>query len=118
MDGRPVDNALFQRAASAKAVSRNLTADTGALRTALAESLQRVEQLAGELTQAREHIQNLETALATNRQIGTAIGILAVRRGLSPQEAFDVLRHTSQRSHRKLRELAEDVVTDGDIPIA
>ncbi|MEN3362211.1 MAG: hypothetical protein V7637_6193 [Mycobacteriales bacterium] len=68
--------------------------------------------------QAREleQIRHLEHAMASNRTIGTAIGILMVRRHLGSDEAFELLRSTSQLSNRKLRDLAEYVVRTGDLP--
>ncbi|MEN3360096.1 MAG: hypothetical protein V7637_4078, partial [Mycobacteriales bacterium] len=68
--------------------------------------------------QAREveQISHLEQAMASNRTIGTAIGLLMARRHLSSDEAFELLRSTSQLSNRKLRDLAEQVVRSGDLP--
>jgi AmiR/NasT family two-component response regulator len=45
-----------------------------------------------------------------------AIGIVMARYGLPEPEAFDVLRRTSQRVHRKLRDLAEEIVYAGEVP--
>lgn len=64
----------------------------------------------------REQIAGLEQAVASNRAIGMAIGILMAIRRVSQQEAFDLLRVTSQRANRKLREIAEDVVLTGELP--
>jgi GAF domain-containing protein len=64
----------------------------------------------------REHAANLEIALESNRQIGTAIGILMARELLTADQAFDRLRDASQRQHRKLREVAEDVTRTGELP--
>jgi GAF domain-containing protein len=63
-----------------------------------------------------ERAENLETALRTNREIGMAVGILMVRYGLTDQAAFDLLRVTSQREHRKLREIAAETVYSGELP--
>jgi hypothetical protein len=68
------------------------------------------------LNEARRRIENLETALQTNRRIGVAIGILMSRHGASEEEAFAMLAEASQRSNRKLRELAEEVAYQGDLP--
>ncbi|MDT4914919.1 MAG: hypothetical protein QOC66_4047 [Pseudonocardiales bacterium] len=64
----------------------------------------------------RDRADNLEIALETNRHIGTAIGILMAREMLTSEQAFTRLREVSQRQHRKLREVAEDVARDGQLP--
>jgi hypothetical protein len=56
---------------------------------------------------------NLELALATNREIGQAIGILMATEQVTADQAFDRLRSASQHLHRKLREIAADVVETG-----
>jgi GAF domain-containing protein len=66
----------------------------------------------------RERATNLEIALETNRHIGSAIGILMARELLTAEQAFERLRETSQRLHRKLRDLAEDVINTGELPHA
>lgn len=55
-------------------------------------------------------ISHLEEALGSRDTIGQAKGILMARQGLSANEAFDVLRRASQRSNRRLRDIAADVV--------
>ncbi len=64
---------------------------------------------------ARDHemTENLNTALANSRRIGAAIGILMASRRVTEDEAFELLRQTSQRLHRKLRDVADDVVFTG-----
>ena len=64
----------------------------------------------------REQIAGLEQAVASNRSIGMAIGILMAIHRVSQQEAFDLLRVTSQRANRKLRDIADDVVLTGTLP--
>jgi GAF domain-containing protein len=64
---------------------------------------------------AYERADNLERALATNRQIGVAMGILMARHIISSEQAFDLLRIASQHSHRKLASIARDVVETGDV---
>jgi GAF domain-containing protein len=54
--------------------------------------------------------QHLQEALASRDLIGQAKGILMARESISADEAFDVLRRASQRSGRKLRDVATDVV--------
>jgi hypothetical protein len=63
----------------------------------------------------RERAANLEVALETNRHIGTAIGILMAREMLTAEQAFQRLRDVSQRQHRKLRDVAEDVARIGEL---
>jgi hypothetical protein len=59
---------------------------------------------------------HLERALESNREIGTAIGILMARELLTSERAFDQLRAASQHLHRKLRDVAEEVKTTGSCP--
>ena len=68
------------------------------------------------LNEARRRIENLETALQSNRRIGVAIGILMSRHGLSEDDAFALLAEASQLTNRKLRDIAEEVVYEGDLP--
>lgn len=64
----------------------------------------------------RDQISGLEQAVASNRSIGMAIGILMAIRHLGADEAFDLLRTVSQGTNRKLREIADDVVHTGQLP--
>ncbi|OLF16376.1 GAF and ANTAR domain-containing protein [Actinophytocola xanthii] len=63
----------------------------------------------GELREAQ-----LREALDSRDAIGQAKGILMARRGVSPEEAFDLLRRTSQELNVKLREVAESVTASLD----
>jgi hypothetical protein len=56
---------------------------------------------------------HLERALASNRNIGVAIGILMARHLVTQPEAFDLLRVASQHTHRKLADIAFDVIDTG-----
>lgn len=58
----------------------------------------------------------LEQAVVSGRRIGAACGMLAVRRGIAVDEAFRLLRDVSQRSHRKLRHVAAQVLEETDLP--
>jgi len=75
-------------------------------------------QAAGALRLAtRQHkdtvlLSQLEAALNSRSVIDQAIGILIGRHQLTGAEAFDLLRRQSQNSHRKLRDIATDLVTD------
>lgn len=64
----------------------------------------------------REQISGLEQAVASNRSIGMAIGILMAIGRIGQDEAFDLLRRVSQRTNRKLREIADEVVHTGQLP--
>jgi ANTAR domain/GAF domain len=64
----------------------------------------------------RAQIAGLEQAVASNRAIGMAIGILMAIRHVGQDDAFDLLRTVSQRTNRKLREIADDVVHTGQLP--
>lgn len=63
-------------------------------------------QTAAELREAQ-----LTEALQSRDVIGQAKGILMERRGLDAQEAFEVLRRTSQNMNVKLREVAETLAS-------
>jgi hypothetical protein len=69
-----------------------------------------------ERRRADETAANLQIALTSNRRIGTAVGILMAHRRITDAAAFDLLRVTSQRTHRKLRDIADDVVLTGALP--
>jgi hypothetical protein len=56
--------------------------------------------------------QHLEQALATRDMIGQAKGVLMARHGVSAEEAFTILRQSSQASHRKLHDVAAEVVAE------
>ena len=64
----------------------------------------------------RRHAEQLEAALASSRQIGTAIGILMARRLVTSDEAFAQLRDASQHLNRKLRDIAAIVTETGELP--
>jgi hypothetical protein len=59
---------------------------------------------------------NLETALRTSRQIGAAIGILMNAHKITEEEAYALLRRTSNRLNRKLYDIANDVTVTGALP--
>ena len=63
-----------------------------------------------------ERAEHLEAALRSSREIGMAMGVLMSRGRLSQDEAFDLLRRASQHLHRKLRDVAADVVETGELP--
>lgn len=71
---------------------------------------------AAAFAEAHAQIENLEAALATNRTIGVAIGILIERHKISSDAAFARLVEVSQHTNRKLRDVADELVYTGQIP--
>jgi transcriptional regulator with GAF, ATPase, and Fis domain len=65
----------------------------------------------------RNKAANLQIGLVSNREIGMAIGVLMASHRIPHQQAFDMLRIASQHGHRKLREVAADVVLTGQLPV-
>ena len=59
---------------------------------------------------------NLLAALESSRQIGMAMGILMSSKLLTPDQAFEQLRRASQHLHRRVRDLAEEVMETGALP--
>jgi len=54
--------------------------------------------------------QQLQQALTSRATIDQAKGMLMAEHGVGGDEAFNILRTTSQRENRKLRELAQELV--------
>jgi hypothetical protein len=65
------------------------------------------------LAKAQSQVANLEIALKSNRDIGTALGILMNAHLVTQEQAFLMLREVSQHSHRKLRDVANEVIFTG-----
>ncbi|HEY0805910.1 MAG TPA: GAF and ANTAR domain-containing protein, partial [Pseudonocardiaceae bacterium] len=63
------------------------------------------------LTAAELHAAQLRAAIDSRDIIGQAKGILMHRRGISADEAFDLLRRTSQSMNVKLADLARTLAT-------
>ncbi len=76
----------------------------------LEAALARISEQDTELQAARRSVADLKAALETNREIGAAIGVVMVTRGVDTDEAFDLLRQASQARHTKLRAIAQEVV--------
>lgn len=96
-----------------------MVAAGGAIVGVLAVLLDRTEQVLAREAERRaadETNANLQSALASNRRIGTAVGILMAHRRITDSSAFELLRLVSQSTHRKLREIAEDVILTGTLP--
>lgn len=66
---------------------------------------------------AQEQNEHLQAALARNRTIGAAMGILMATHKLTDAQSFDLLRLASQHSHRKLYDIARDVVDTGALEL-
>jgi GAF domain-containing protein len=64
-----------------------------------------------DLSSATKLNEQLKHAVASREIIGEAKGILMESQSCSRDEAFDILRRASQRRNRKLREIAEEMVT-------
>lgn len=58
----------------------------------------------------RSRADNLAVALDTNRQIGKAIGLLMASHKITDEQAFNVLKRTSQDLNRKLHDIAVEYV--------
>ena len=70
------------------------------------------------MRRAQELAQQLAVALENRDVIGQAKGIIMASEGVSPDEAFDVLRRASQREHRKLHDIAREMVERRQLPEA
>jgi hypothetical protein len=66
----------------------------------------------------RSTILNLEKALASNRQIGMAVGVIMATYRLTPERSFELLRVASMNTNRKLRDVAESVVRTGSLDLS
>jgi hypothetical protein len=65
----------------------------------------------------RARADNLERALDSNRDIGTAVGVLMGQHKLTREQAFSLLRIASQNNNRKLHEVALDVIDTGSVDV-
>lgn len=63
-------------------------------------------------------IDNLTVALESRDLIGQAKGSLMERYKITGEQAFDLLVVVSQRTNRKLRDIAGDLAATGELPIA
>jgi AmiR/NasT family two-component response regulator len=74
-----------------------------------------VARLVDNLALADQQLGHLRTALATNRRIGIAIGLLMALRKIGEEEAFELLRRASSHRNTELRLVAEDVIRTGTL---
>jgi GAF domain-containing protein len=63
---------------------------------------------------SEEVTEQLREALKSREMIGEAKGILMERESLTQDQAFDRLRELSQKTNRKLREIAEEIVSGAE----
>jgi DNA-binding TFAR19-related protein (PDSD5 family) len=75
------------------------------------------ERLVEAAASRRATAEHLERALASNREIGVAVGILMVNHQLTDDQAFDLLSRVSQRTNRKVRTIALEVAEAGAIEL-
>lgn len=64
----------------------------------------------------QQHVEQLEDALKSNREIGMAMGVLMTRGKVTEDDAFALLRRASQYLNVKLRDVAAQVVETGRLP--
>ena len=74
-----------------------------------------IDELQARILCAEERAAGLECALASNRRIGMAVGILMCQRRLTEEQAIALLKTHSQHCNVKVRELAETVIYTGTL---
>jgi two-component system, response regulator PdtaR len=66
---------------------------------------------AAEIRALHEKETQLMTALATNRETATAVGLLMERKRLDREQAFELLRARARSARRSVQELAHDLLS-------
>jgi GAF domain-containing protein len=66
---------------------------------------------------ARELAENLQLALQSRGVIDQAKGILMERHKLTADQAFHLLARTSMSTNRKVRDVADELVRTGELPV-
>lgn len=89
--------------------------DDAAQVTGLAASSYGAELITSERRGAE--VGQLRTALESNRDIGAAVGVLMTLHKVTREQAFDLLRIASQNTHRKLVDIARDVIDTGSLEL-
>jgi GAF domain-containing protein len=84
----------------------------------MAQQVERIVSLAADRTRLEQMNANLWQALESRTTIGQAQGVLMATSGLSADAAFRSLARSSQDRHRKLRDVAADIVADLDARLA
>lgn len=64
-----------------------------------------------------EKLRDMEQALRTNREIGTAVGVLMGRHSITRDQALELLRLASQDTNRKVVDVAAEVVLTGELTL-
>jgi response regulator NasT len=62
------------------------------------------------LDDCEAEVEDLRAALETRPVIDQAKGMLIAEHGCSPDEAFQMISHASQRANRKVRDIAQGMV--------
>ena len=83
-----------------------------------AEVAEAIAHHASEALKAARERHNLTRAMAARHRVGLAQGILMVRRQITADQAFALLKRESQNTHVKLRTIAQTVIQTGDLPSA
>jgi AmiR/NasT family two-component response regulator len=83
---------------------------------AVADPGEDVETLRAALADAHSKVDNLTIALESSRRIGAALGVVMARQRVTIDDAFELLKSVSQNSHRKLRDIADEVLYTGALP--
>jgi ANTAR domain len=66
----------------------------------------------------RDEADGMRHGIDTSREIGKALGIVMATLKVGERDAFQILRNASGQTHRKLREIAAEVVFTGEPPAA
>jgi hypothetical protein len=93
-------------------------ADNDASATVAHDVIPGQDDQVSELAAAYAEISQLRKAITSNRDIGAATGVVMVQYSLTQAAAFELLRRVSQASHRKLYDVALDVLESGTLPAA
>lgn len=64
----------------------------------------------------RARADNLVVALESSRRIGAAVGIVMAASRCTYEQAFETIRRASQHTHRKLRDVADEIILTGTVP--
>lgn len=87
------------------------TAESARIAPALASKAATILAHRSALARCEELNATLQRALDTRTVIGQAQGVLMARQRIGADEAFEILRRASQRTNRKLRDIAADIVS-------
>ena len=104
-------NSADIEALAKRADESDLRQDASEAQAALDRDILATLQIDEELTRA--HVEQLQEALRTSRVIGTAIGMIMTSRGLTHEQALEVLKDASSRANVKLSVLCATMVENG-----